>query len=55
MKNTADGAQVFDGNKFKGEVQKVNNWGKDWLARPEEPGKVNQFFSTKTDAVFYLL
>ena len=45
--------QVFLQGKYLGYVDKVPNWGCDFLARPE-PGP-NKFFTTQTEAVRYLL
>lgn len=53
IKPIADGSHVFQAGQFKGSVEKRQNWGTDWLARPEHG--VPRFFSTKTQAVFYLL
>lgn len=44
--------QVFLNGKYLGYVDKVNNWGTDFLARPEH--KPNKFFTTKTEATRYI-
>ena len=52
------GDYVFMGGKFIGTVEKMQNWGKDFLARPEsynDDYKKNAFFKTRTDATNYLL
>ncbi len=48
-----EGDKVFSHGKYRGYVDKINNWGTDFLARCED-GKPNQFFATKTLAVFYI-
>ena len=45
--------QVFRDGKYLGYIDKVENWGTDFLARPES-GQ-NKFFKKQSDAVFYLL
>lgn len=47
------GDQVFRDGKYLGCVDRVQNWGTDFLARPEVGG--NKFFATKTEAVFHIL
>jgi hypothetical protein len=47
------GDQVFRDEKYLGYVDRVQNWGTDFLARPEQGG--NKFFRTKTEAVFHIL
>lgn len=47
-------SQVFKDGKYLGYVDKVQNWGTDFLARPEI-GQDNAFFKTKTEAVLYLI
>ena len=39
--------------RYLGYIDKVQNWGTDFLARPES-GINNAFFATKTEAVKYL-
>lgn len=48
---------VFLDEKYMGFVEKVQNWGKDFLARPESSqiNKPNKFFETKTEAVKYII
>jgi hypothetical protein len=54
--NIADGAQVFDGKQFVGEVHKHNNWGVQWLSRPAgDRLELNRWHKSKTEAVRYLL
>ncbi len=50
---TVKGNNVFSHGKYVGYVDKVQNWGTDFLARPIK-GYDNAFFSTKTEAVLYL-
>lgn len=45
--------QVFLDGKYLGYVDKVQNWGCDYLARPET--KPNRFFKTRTEAVEYII
>jgi len=51
--NTA--GHVFDNGKYLGYVDRVLNWGTDFLSRVERDAKLNKFFSTKTEAVLYIL
>lgn len=53
IKPICDGSQVFQHEQYRGTVEKRNNWGSDWLARPENG--VARYFSSKVDAVRYLL
>lgn len=46
--------QVFRDGKYLGYVDKVKNWGRDYLARPEIEGN-NAFFATQTEAVNHIL
>lgn len=46
------GDNVFVSGKYVGYVDRVKNWGTDFLARPQQ-GE-NKFFPTKTEAVLYL-
>lgn len=45
---------VFKAGKYIGYVDKVDNWGANHLARCEN-GKPNKFFSTRTEAVLYMI
>jgi hypothetical protein len=45
--------QVFLHGKYLGYVDRVQNWGADFLARPEN-GR-NKFFTTKSQAALYIL
>ena len=47
------GDNVFVRGKFVGYVDRIKNWGDDFLAR-SETGLPNKYFNTKTKAVFYL-
>lgn len=49
--NTA--RQVFLDGKYLGYVDKVENWGANFLARPESGG--NKFFASQTEAVLHIL
>lgn len=53
VKPIADGSQVFQHGQYRGYVEKRNNWGIEWVSRPEhgEP----RCFKSKVDAVRYLL
>ncbi len=52
---TVKGDNVFKDGKYLGYVDRVQNWGTDFLARPEDARRPNQFFNTKTRAVNYLI
>lgn len=49
------GCNVFLNGKYLGYVDKVQNWGMDFLARMENATKPNKFFVTKTQAVQYMI
>lgn len=53
IKPIADGSQVFQHGRYRGYVEKRNNWGVEWVARPEE-GEC-RVFKEKVKAVRYLL
>lgn len=53
IKPICDGAQVFQHEHYRGTVEKVENWGTQWLARPEQG--TPRFFKGKVEAVQYLL
>ena len=53
IKAICDGSQVFQHEQYRGYVEKRNNWGVEWIARPEHG--VPRSFSNKVDAVKYLL
>lgn len=49
------GDRVFNNGRYVGYIDKISNWGTDFLARSEYPEeKPNKFFPTKTEAVKYL-
>jgi hypothetical protein len=52
-----NGDNVFLDERYMGFVDKVQNWGKDFFARPDslQTNKPNKFFSTKTEAVKYII
>jgi hypothetical protein len=51
------GNNVFLDHKYMGFVEKVQNWGTDFLAKPDwfQISKINRFFKTKTEAVKYII
>ena len=53
IKPIVDGSQVFQFEQYKGYVEKRNNWGLEWVARPENG--IARVFKNKVDAVEYLL